>query len=96
LLKNLEKKRKRRVFMPRNGIKKCHECRGSGQKIDKDICGRCHGTGQVVIDNLGNLFCKCPDCKGAGIISYKFGKCEKCNGSGYLKKKIKKRRRHKR
>jgi len=49
--------------MPRNGIKKCHECRGSGQKIDKDICGRCHGTGQVVIDNLGNLFCKCPDCK---------------------------------
>ena len=58
-------------------VQKCSECEGTGRVrtawklwMGKRDCPECNGS--------GNIYKKCPDCKGTGK-----EKCPKCKGTGY-------------
>ena len=69
----------------------CSSCGGTGaySKNDIHVCGRCHGTGSVVVEQ-NSIFGRvqtqttCPKCGGRGQDITK--KCEKCNGKGRVRK----------
>ena len=69
----------------------CSTCGGTGafSKNDINVCGRCHGSGSVVVEQ-NSIFGRvqtqttCPKCGGRGQEITR--KCEKCNGKGRIRK----------
>ena len=66
----------------------CTTCAGSGAYSKNDVvtCGRCQGSGSVVVEQrtifgMSRTQTVCPKCGGRGQEIKK--KCEKCSGSGY-------------
>lgn len=69
----------------------CPKCNGLGAESKGDIetCSRCHGSGQVTVEQntiLGRVRTQsvCPNCGGAGKVIKK--KCPNCGGDGRIKK----------
>jgi molecular chaperone DnaJ len=69
----------------------CTNCSGLGaeSKNDISVCGRCHGTGRVVVEQnsiFGRIQTEtsCPTCDGDGEIIK--NKCSVCSGAGRIKK----------
>ena len=69
----------------------CNSCGGTGAYSSKDIniCGRCHGSGSVVVEQqsiFGRVQSQtvCPKCNGKGKEIKRY--CESCNGKGRVRK----------
>lgn len=64
----------------------CQTCAGSGaaKGSEPDICGRCHGAGQVVASQgFFSVATTCPVCQGAGRVIKE--SCKSCQGRGRMK-----------
>ena len=70
----------------------CRACGGDGEQVTYDgdgkehvnTCGRCGGTGLVVVGNTPDKTQTCPTCGGSGKTYNRT--CKTCGGTGTIKK----------
>jgi molecular chaperone DnaJ len=77
VLEGLESK----VKIPK--MRPCSACEGSGLPpgVSPEVCGRCHGSGQVVLQQgFFRVSRPCDDCAGTGEIAREH--CSECRGQG--------------